>query len=65
MCVWTPDLSQHPTLRIIIQVPEGDYEGQADVPLHVINNYFSIGADAQIALEFHTERGRLGEKGED
>ena len=32
-------------------------EGQEDVPLHVINNYFSVGADAQVALDFHLERG--------
>ena len=36
---------------------EADFDGVPDVPLHVINNYFSIGADAQIALLFHNERG--------
>ena len=43
----------------VFQVPEGEHEGEADVPFHVINNYFSVGADAQIALEFRTERGCL------
>ena len=48
----------HVCLSVVIQAPPGEYEGREDVPLHVINNYFSIGADAQIALEFHNERGK-------
>ena len=40
-----------------LQISETEHEGVSDVPLKVVNNYFSIGADAQIALEFHNERG--------
>lgn len=32
-------------------------EGKTNLPLNVLNNYYSVGVDAHIALEFHQARG--------
>ena len=38
------------------ELPATEDKGEDRLPLNVVNNYFSFGVDAQIALQFHEAR---------
>ena len=35
-----------------------DADEEINLPLKVLNNYFTVGVDAEACLKFHSERGK-------
>ena len=71
---WGPGYSDTSLSKILNQIEQSNVElmdrwfidsadhandSSNNLPLNVMNNYFSIGVDATACLKFHSERGRV------